>query len=205
MILFFCVNETFLYMNIQYCCMGNIDFLNEDAFRLLEALLHRKYYLRELAEKTGLAPSSVHKIMAKLILKKIVSVEKQKNRKIFSLAYVNPLTTSILRAVFVDKITSAKAFKSLVKLQPFGIYLFGTAASGKMTGDSDIDLAIYFKKKPDSFLLTGLKRELSSQLKRDVQLIVLTKSRVDSMEKEKTELLHQIRDKSIVLEGGELV
>jgi len=184
--------------------MNDIDFLNEDAFRLLELLLDRKYYLRELAEKTGLAPSSVHKIMAKLALKKIVKVEKRKNRKFFSLAYVSPLTNCILRTVFVDKITSAKAFKSLVRLQPLGIYLFGTAASGKMTGDSDIDLAIYFKKKPDSFLLTRFKRELSNQLKRDVQLIVLTKSKVDSMEKEKTELLHQIRDKSIVLEGGGL-
>ena len=65
--------------------MVNIDFLNEGAFRLLELLLDKKYYLRELAEKTGLAPSTVHKIMAKLVLKKIDVVTKQKNRKIFSL------------------------------------------------------------------------------------------------------------------------
>jgi len=184
--------------------VGNIDFLNEGAFRLLELLLDKNCYLRELAEKTGLAPSTVHKIMAKFALKKIVVVAKQKNRKIFSLNYDNPLTTSILRTVFVDKITGANAFKNLVRLQPLGIYLFGTAAAGKMAGDSDVDLAIYFKKKPDSLLISRIKRELSNQLKRDVQLITLTKAKVDSMEKEKTELLQQIRDKAIVLEGGEL-
>jgi len=184
--------------------MSGIDFLNEDAFWLLELLLDKKYYLRGLAEKTGLAPSSIHKVMSKLALKKIVEVEKQKNRKFFTLNYDSPLTTSILRTIFVDKIVGSKAFKSLVKLKPFGIYLFGTAASGKMTGDSDIDLAVYFKKKPDSLLISRIKRELSNELKRDVQLIVLTKSRVDSMEQEKTGLLQQIRGKSIVLVGGEL-
>ncbi len=166
--------------------------------------MDKKYYLRELAEKTGLAPSSVHKIMAKLELKKIVVVTKQKNRKIFSLNYNSPLATSILRTIFVHEITMARAFKNLVKLQPLGVYLFGSAATGKMTGDSDVDLAIYFKKKPDSLLISRIKRELSNQLKRDVQLITLTKSKVDSMEKEKTELLQQIRLKSIVLEGEEL-
>ncbi len=184
--------------------MGNIDFLNESTFRLLELLLNKKYYLRELAEKTGLAPSTVHKIMTKLALKKIVVVAKQKNRKIFSLNYNNPLTTSILRTILVHEITITRPFKNLVKLRPLGVYLFGSAATGKMTGDSDIDLAIYFKKKPDSLLISQIKRELSNQLKRDVQLITLTKSKVDLMEKEKTELLQQIRAKSIVLEGEEL-
>ena len=184
--------------------MGHIDFLNRDAFLLIELILDKNCYLRELAEKTGLAPSSVHKIMAKLAVKKIVSVENQKNRKFFSLNYGSPLTTSILRTIFVDKITGAKAFKSLAKLQPSAIYLFGTAASGKMTSDSDIDLAVYFKKMPDSLLISQIKRRLSNELRRDVQLIALTKSKVDSMEKEKTELLQQIRSKSIVLEGEEL-
>lgn len=184
--------------------MNNMDFLNGDAFQLLELLVGKKCYLRELAEKTALAPSSVHKVMSKLAVKKIVNVEKHKNLKFFALNYDSPLTTSILRVVFVDKIVGSKAFKDLAKLQPLGVYLFGTAASGKMAGDSDIDLAVYFKKKPDSLLTSQIKRELSNELKRDVQLIVLTKTKVDSMEQEKTELLQQIRDKSIVLHGEEL-
>lgn len=183
--------------------MAGIDFLNKDAFRLLEPLLDKKCYLRELAEKTGLAPSSVHKMIALLSAKKIVVAEKQKNRKFFGLNYSSPLTASIMKTIFVDKITSAEAFKKLVKLQPFGIYLFGTAASGKITGDSDIDLAAYFREKPDSILISQIKRELSNELKREVQLIVLTKNKLDSMKREKTELLQQIRNKSIVLEGEE--
>ncbi|MBU0662228.1 MAG: nucleotidyltransferase domain-containing protein [Candidatus Diapherotrites archaeon] len=184
--------------------MAGIDFLNKDAFRLLELLLDKKYYLRELAEKTGMAPSSVHNIIALLAARKIVIAESQKNRKFFRLNYGSPLTASIMKTIFVDKITSAKAFKKLVKLQPIGIYLFGTAASGKMSGGSDIDLAIYFEEKPGSLLISQIKRELSNELKMEVQLIVLTKTRVASMERGKTELLQQIKNKSIVLEGDGL-
>jgi len=184
--------------------MNNIDFLNEDAFRLLGLLLDRKYYLRELAEKAGLAPSSVHKIMKKLATKKIVGIAKQKNRKLFSLNYDSPVTTSILRTIFVSRVFGAKAFKKLEKLKPSGIYLFGSAASGKVTADSDIDLAVFFPKKPDLLLVNQIKRGLSNEIKKEVHLIVLTKSKIDSMEKEKTELLQQIRNKSIVLVGEPL-
>ncbi len=184
--------------------MNPFCFLNADAFRLLELLLNRKYYLRELAEKAGLAPSSVHKAMKRLEARKIVLASRQKNRKLFSLKQSSPLTACILRIVFVNKLAEAKAFKKLVKLKPSGIYLFGTAASGKLSAGSDIDLAVLFEKKPDSLLISEIKRELSNELKREVQLIVLTKDRIESMEKEKTELLQEIRNKSIVLEGKEL-
>ncbi|MFH1586801.1 MAG: hypothetical protein ABID38_06590, partial [Candidatus Diapherotrites archaeon] len=65
--------------------MDSIDFLNKDAFKLIEKLLERRHYLRELADEENLAPSQVHKIMAKLASRKIVLAEMQKNRKFFSL------------------------------------------------------------------------------------------------------------------------
>ena len=181
--------------------MNEIDFLGENAFRIIELLLEKKQYLRELAERTGLAPSSVHKIISKLVLKKIAFFEKQKNRKVFSLNYDSALTTSAIKILFVNKIISAKAFKKLVALKPIGIYLFGTAASGKITSNSDIDLAINFSKKPDSLLVSNIKRELSNELRKEIQLIILTKDKIVSMKKENAELLSQIKNKSIVLMG----
>lgn len=184
--------------------MDRIDFLGEDSFSLIEHLLERKQYLRELAEDSKLAPSSVHKIMQALLSRKMVLAEQKKNRKIFRLNYDSPLTTGSLALIFINKIINSKSFRKLKKLKPVGVYLFGTAASGKMTADSDIDLAVYFEKKPDSFELSQIKRELSSELKREVQLITFTKAKLESMRKENTELLQQIKNKGIVL-GGEML
>ncbi|PIN98211.1 MAG: hypothetical protein COT90_05435 [Candidatus Diapherotrites archaeon CG10_big_fil_rev_8_21_14_0_10_31_34] len=194
----------FLYVNKQYYCMDKIDFLNKDSFDVLELLIKKKQYLRELAEKSGLAPSSVHKIMNKLYSKKIVLAEKTKNLKFFSLNYDSPLTASILRIIFISKITDCKGFKKLVKLNPLGIYLFGSTSKGKIMKDSDIDLAVFFRKKPDSIGLTGIKRELSSELEKEIQLIVLTENKINSMKKEKTLLLEEIKNNSVVLFGEEL-
>ncbi|MFH1586320.1 MAG: nucleotidyltransferase domain-containing protein, partial [Candidatus Diapherotrites archaeon] len=164
--------------------------------------LERRHYLRELADEENLAPSQVHKIMAKLASRKIVLAEMQKNRKFFSLNYSSPLTRRILSLMFINKITGSTAFKKFSKLKPKGIYLFGTAASGEITADSDIDMAVYFETKPNTLMLSEIKRELSNELKKEIQLIVLTGEKIDSMEKENTELLRQIKNKSMVLEGA---
>ncbi|MBI2529525.1 MAG: nucleotidyltransferase domain-containing protein [Candidatus Diapherotrites archaeon] len=163
--------------------------------------MERKYYLRELAEKTGLAPSSVHKIMKKLAERRIVLTGSQKNKVLFELNYSSPVAAKCVSIIFINKIMCCKAFAKLIKLDPKGIYLFGTAASGKITGDSDIDLAILLESKQDMLKLSGIKRELSNELKKEIQLIILTGQKVRSMEKENIELLSQIKNKSIILWG----
>ena len=50
--------------------------------------------------------------------------------------------------------------------------------------------------------LSGIKRELSNELKKEIQLIVLTRQKIESMERENAELLNQIKNKSVVLWGG---
>ncbi len=194
----------FLYMNKQYFVMNKIDFLNEASLEALKYLINGKSYLREIAEETGLAPSSVHKIMKKFLEKKIVVSEKTKNLKFFALNYDSPLTRSIVKLVFVNKILDSKAFRKLIKIKPSGVFLFGSAAKGTITADSDIDLAVYFTKKPDSFLVSAIKRELSSELKKEIQLVVLTPAKIDSMKKNKTELPNQIKNNSVLLFGEKI-
>lgn len=178
-----------------------LDFLSENSFLLLDALTNKKHYLRELSEKAKIAPSSVHKIISKLVKRKMVFAEKNKNRKVFRLNYDSPLTTKAVSLLFINKIINCKAFSKLKKLNPKGIYLFGTAAKGKITADSDIDLAVFFEKKAYSFKLNEIKRELSNELKRQVQLIELNKNKVKEMRKEKIELINEIKNKSTVLAG----
>ncbi|MFH1256773.1 MAG: nucleotidyltransferase domain-containing protein [Candidatus Diapherotrites archaeon] len=184
--------------------MDAIDFLDKDSFLLIEKLLERKHYLRELAEAAGLSPSHVHKIVSRLESAGIVAVERQKNRKVFALNNESPLTRRLLSLLCVHKITFSRAYKRLEKMKPKGIYLFGSAASGEIRSDSDIDFAVFFERKTDSLKLSEIKRDLSNELKKEIQLIVLTPQKISSMKKEKTELLQQIRDKGIVLDGEAL-
>ena len=181
--------------------MVGIDFIDSFSFLVFEALLGGERYLRELSELTGLAPSSVHKVLAKLLRHKMVLVSRQKNRLFFRLNYGSPLTAKTVGLIFVHKITAARAFAKLIALKPIGVYLFGTAASGMAAADSDIDLAVLFEKKPDGIKLSGVKRQLSNELKREIQLIVLTAEKIKSMQKENIELLNQIKNKSTVLWG----
>lgn len=184
--------------------MGGINklgFLDGCAFALLDLLMKRKHYLRELAEESGFSPSMVHKIMSRLEKEKMVLAESSKNRKSFSLDYSSPLTTRVLSLLAIHKLVSAGAFRKLLQMKPKGIYLFGTAASGKITADSDIDLAVFFDERPDAFLLSNVKRGLSNEIKTDLQLVILTKEKIEGMKKGNVELLNQIKNQSVVLFG----
>lgn len=181
--------------------MNHINFLSENAFTILEMLIKKKCYLRELAEETGLAPSSVHKTASQLVQKKIISTKNHKNRRLFELNYSSPITNKALSILILNQLLESKALKKLVKLKPIGIYLFGTAASGKITHNSDMDLCVFFETKPSAFRLSEIKRKISSEIKKEVQLIILTKQKIQEMKKQKNELLNQIKNNSITLHG----
>ncbi|HNS56470.1 MAG TPA: nucleotidyltransferase domain-containing protein [Smithellaceae bacterium] len=53
------------------------------------------------------------------------------------------------------------------------VFLFGSAASGKMTDESDIDIGILFESEPDIFEINELKSELNGILKREIDIAVL--------------------------------
>ncbi|MEN6376036.1 MAG: nucleotidyltransferase domain-containing protein [Smithella sp.] len=53
------------------------------------------------------------------------------------------------------------------------VFLFGSAVSGKMTEESDIDIGILFENEPDIFEINELKSELNGILKREIDIAVL--------------------------------
>lgn len=184
--------------------MHQNGFLTDQSFALLELVSGKRRYLREIAEKEGLAPSTVHKTLSKLLAKKILLSENDKNRKIFRINTDSALAQAVMRTITIDRITSSTAFGRLAKMKPLGIYLFGSAAEGKMAENSDIDLAIYFSKAPNSLALSSVKRELSSSLKKEIQLIILTKERIKEMANDDSELLKEIKRKAVTLWGNSL-
>ena len=194
----------FLWANGYCFWMKATDFLDSNGFRILEALLGRPFHLRELAEETRLAPSTVHKILAHFKQNRMVRVENAKNRKVFSLDSDSALASLAVSFWMADKIIHSKAFAKLMQLKPNGIFLFGSAHNGKITPTSDIDLAVFFEKKPDSFKLSGIKSALGNEFLREIDLVVLTKEKIKSMKEEKSELLNRIADQSSVLWGEAL-
>ena len=184
--------------------MRPLTFFTSSAIRIIESLLDHSAYLRELSEKTCLSSSMVHKTL--LILKEngLVASTDQKNRKIFVINQKSPLAQKIVGLVMVNKIVHSVGFAQLRKTNPKSIVLFGSAHSGTMAAGSDIDLAVLFDQKFDAFKLSAIKKQLSSELKREVDLISLTPEKIREMRQQKTELLNQIRYKSTVLWGDSI-
>jgi predicted nucleotidyltransferase len=65
--------------------------------------------------------------------------------------------------------------KNVIK-NPLAIYIFGSAAKGNFTNDSDIDIAILLQSPIEKHLLANIKAQLSLQLNRDVDVIDLNAS-----------------------------
>ena len=56
------------------------------------------------------------------------------------------------------------------------VFLFGSAAAGRLTPESDVDVAVLFVEKPDPHRLNSLREDLGAALKRDADLVVLNEA-----------------------------
>ena len=74
-----------------------------------------------------------------------------------------------INSEIIDKLAGYFEIKSGVLM----VFLFGSAASGKMTEESDIDIGILFENEPDIFEINELKSELNGILKREIDIAVL--------------------------------
>jgi predicted nucleotidyltransferase len=173
--------------------MKTIDFLDKNSFEIINCLINRELYLRELAEKTKLAPSSVHKITKNLFTNKIILKNKEKNKTLFKLNYSNIETREIIKLIFIHNIISSKGFSKLKKLNPLKINLFGSVSEGKVSKNSDIDIAIIFENKPSTLEISKIKIQLSNELNREVQIISFNKTEFSS-KNEKSETIKNIQN-----------
>lgn len=66
--------------------------------------------------------------------------------------------------------------KLIEKTSAFLIILFGSAAAGKMRGDSDIDIAYLSDKELSEYEVFSISQELAGLMGRDIDLIDLSKA-----------------------------
>lgn len=193
----------FLYMNnyIISVMVVQVDFLGRDCLKVLRIVALNAPYLREIAESTNLAPSSAHKILTRLKLNRIVLEKKKKNRSYFSLNPDSVIGREAVRLMFVSAVLGSKAFRKLISLGPKRVYLFGSASKGTITPKSDIDLAAFFEKKPNTHKVSEIKRLFSEEFLKDTDLFILSDKKSSSSNNEKTETLKAIEN-SVLLYGS---
>lgn len=66
--------------------------------------------------------------------------------------------------------------KLIEKTSAFLIILFGSAAAGKMRGDSDIDIAYLSDKELSEYEVFSISQELAGLMGRDIDLIDMSKA-----------------------------
>jgi len=77
-----------------------------------------------------------------------------------------------------SKVKNFERLKEYFEKQPLVSLVFahGSYVSGKMREDSDLDLGVLFRKKPDAAIVLKLQYELSELLEAEVDLAVLNEA-----------------------------
>lgn len=81
------------------------------------------------------------------------------------------MTTKVLEKQLIEAIKILRE-----EINPFCIYLLGSASRNELREDSDIDIAFISEKKLDSYEVFMLAQKLYDTFKRDVDLIDLKES-----------------------------
>lgn len=177
-----------------------IDFLGAIEFRIIEMLVDNSLYIREIAEKLCIAPSTAFRAVKKLAEQGIVVFTAQKNKKIVSLNRESVLAGQIVAFLFVFKIINSKAFAELKK-QALSIGLYGSAAEGNLDKLSDIDLWVLSEKKIGLEKLGGIRALLGKELEREVSIRAFTKESLEKLKQSDKIFFDEIRYKSKILHG----
>ena len=160
-----------------------------------------EYYLREIAQRTGLAVRSVQRTVRDLTDIAILHRERRGNLVYFRLNIENPIVPD-LKAMFLktvglgDLLRETLAGESKIE----AAFIYGSVAKGEESAGSDIDLAMIGDLPPQT--LTELLEDLERATGREVNATVFThaewKARIETGEHFVTTLL---REPKIVLLG----
>ena len=198
---FICEQSVFICeQKTVFWVIEKIDFLDENAFKLIGLLVQKPLYLREIAEKAGVSTSTVFKVMKKLGEQGMVKSESSKNKRVFRLNRESPFTKQAIALILSHQIVKSKAFKA-IKAGSQKVILFGSAANGGVDALSDLDIAVIARKGISREKLFTAKSLLEKETGREVQLLCLTKEKMQELGKENRELFNELVYGGILLWG----
>lgn len=161
-----------------------------------------EYYLREIAQKTGLAVRSVQRAVAALVEIEILKREKRGNSVYFVLNSENPIAGD-LKAIFLKTVGLGDLLRNSLSQQNAieVAFIYGSIAKGDETAASDIDLALIGAISPKDS--SAMLSELEDFVGREISATVFTPkewaARLESGDHFATTLL---REPKIMLVGN---
>ena len=162
-----------------------------------------EFYLREIAQRTGLAVRSVQRTVKDLSEIGILDREARGNSVYFRLNAANPITLD-LKAIFLKTVGLGELIMEALadESQIDAAFVFGSVAKGDEIASSDIDVAIIGKIA--SRRLTDIVTNLERQTGREVNITTFSREewgeRISTGDHFATTLL---REPKILLVGDE--
>ena len=153
-----------------------------------------EYYLREIAQRTGLAVRSVQRAVEDLCEIQILEREKRGNSIYFRLNGQNPIVAD-LKGVFLKTVGLGGFLRDALSenAQIDAAFIYGSIAKGEETATSDIDLALIGEVPPRE--LSDLLSDLEERTGREINATSFTQEewgkRIASGDHFATTLLHE--------------
>lgn len=169
-----------------------IKIFTEKRIRILKLVLeHDGLYIREIAERAGMNPASVHNAIKLFGKMDIVSEKMVKNKKTITANRNNTILKKIKSLLNISELYDKKSFKELEKYGKVGIY--GSFARGEDTPESDIDLWIYSNNKIDAIKLRNITRELERIFGKEVKLLILDGVKIKRLKEKDPEFYFRLK------------
>ncbi|MFC2108266.1 nucleotidyltransferase domain-containing protein [Candidatus Bipolaricaulota bacterium] len=132
-----------------------------------------EYYLREIAQRTGLAVRSVQRVVESLVETQILDREKRGNSVYFRLNVANPILKD-LKAIFLKTVGLGNLLQdALSDARRIEVaFIYGSVAKGEERAESDIDLAVIGSISPKR--LSAILSELEDSVGREINATAFT-------------------------------
>ena len=115
----------------------------------------------------------------------------------------NPLVRALKILINVEEIVDSGSL-ALLKSKALSAGIYGSAAKGTNTEESDVDIWIKPRGSMDALGASNLIRAISNLLGKEAQMVVLDKSRLEKLKKEDTNFYRSLVFGSILLFGDDI-
>ena len=159
---------------------------------LREVLLRTHITVTEVSKDTGLSKGLVSRYLYEM---RDDGLLERKGRNYY--LKNQAITRAIKVLLNLDTLSWEKITDSWIK----SAALYGSWASGTNTEESDVDIWIKTDRNPSEEELNLLYKELKTRIASEINILILTPEKLESMKKTDPPFYHSLQRNSLLLEG----
>lgn len=166
-------------------------------FDIVDFLGNGPNYPNEIARRLRISPSQAQKWLLWLLKHKMIIRKKGDLRRVFY--SINPSSQKLIgyrKFILESKLENSKAWKTLNKIGPCGIY--GSFAQGTFDQNSDIDIWVYFLKGESDRIRPTID-VLSKEFSRQINVVYLTKQYLKDLQQKDPEFFYRLKLQSLTI------